>query len=376
MAPQVPFAPFLLVTLMLLSIAACPAAAWWSKGHMAVALIAQRHMDASLVEKGSLVAKVLSLSGPYPASPDMVQLAPWADDMKTVGLQTMSTWHFITTPYYPDKGFTLEFSPVQTVNVASVIPMLQSALQHTASNAEIVAHSLALLIHFMGDIHQPLHNVNLFSKTYPQGDLGGNTQTVTIDSKGTKMRLHAYWDSAAEGKAGEDKPRPLNQADYEDLNRFVDYLEATYASTLKSAEINLLKTTTISRESYDLAVKHAYPGAENGATLSAEYKKNAKTISERQLLLAGYRLAKMLNTTLKPLSATKILQGLENVEGEVVAGKVENHYEQKGLSVGMTAGIAVALFVVGMLTAVLVVFALRHCWKQDDHLGDYAHVHV
>ncbi|KAG5497052.1 hypothetical protein GH5_01579 [Leishmania sp. Ghana 2012 LV757] len=379
MAPHVCLAPPLLIALALLSISASPVGAWWSKGHMAVALIAQRHMDASLVEKGNLAAKVLSLSGPYPRSPDMVQLGPWADDIKTVGLQTLSTWHFITTPYYPDKNFTLEFSPVQTVNVASVIPMLQSALQNAASNSEIIAQSLALLIHFVGDIHQPLHNANMFSNQYPESDLGGNAQTVAIDSTGTKMLLHAYWDSMAEGKAGEDKSRPLSKDDYKDLNEFVDYLEATYASTLKDAEKNLLNTTRISGESYDLAVKHAYPGAENGATLSAEYKTNAKLITERQVLLAGYRLAKMLNTTLKSVSTTKILEGVKNVESGVDTvnkTKINNYYEQKGLSAGVTTGVAAALFAMGMITATLVALAFRYCVEKSDRLGAYEYVAV
>nr|AEF58996.1 3'-nucleotidase/nuclease [Leishmania amazonensis] len=360
------FLQLLLVALTLLSIAALPVSAWWSKGHMSVALIAKRHMGASLVEKAELAAKVLSLSGPYPKSPDMVQTASWADDIKAIGLTTLSTWHYITTPYYPDENFTLEISPVQTVNVASVIPMLQTAIEKPTANSEVIVESLALLLHFVGDIHQPLHNVNLFSNQYPESDLGGNKQRVVIDSKGTKMLLHAYWDSMAEGKAGEDVPRPLSKADYDDLNKFVDYLEATYASTLTDKEKNLVDPMKISEETFDLALKHAYPGAKNGATLSDEYKKNAKKISERQVLLAGYRLAKMLNTTLKPISTAAILQGLKNIQSEVDTenkAEVYNHYDQKGLSTAVTAIIAVAVFIVGIIIATLVLLVLK-CYLQ------------
>nr|CCM17982.1 3'-nucleotidase/nuclease precursor, putative [Leishmania guyanensis] len=374
MAQRAPRLPMALLALAVLCIAALPVSAWWSKGHMAVALIAERHMEASLVEKGNLAAKVLSLSGPYPQSPDMVQAAPWADDLKEVGFSALSTWHFITTPYYPDPSFTLDVSPVQTVNVASVIPMLETALQRATSNSDIIVHSLALLIHFMGDIHQPLHNANIFSNEYPEGDLGGNKQHVIIDSKGTKMALHAYWDSLAEGHAGEDMPRPLSKDDYASLNEFADYLEATYADTLTDADKNLVRATEISNETYNLALKYAYPGAEDGATLSDDYKKNAKQISERQVLLAGYRLAKVLNTTLKPVSAEIILRGLQNIQSEVDTennATVRHYYVQKGISAGVTAVIAVVLFIAGFVIATLVIFAFKSCVQKHKRFGPY-----
>lgn len=368
--------PLLCVALLLTT--ALPVTAWWSKGHMAVALIAQRHMSPTAVSKGNAAANVLCKTGPYPLSPDMVQTASWADDIKTIGLNTMSSWHFITTPYYPDPSFRLAVSPVQAVNVASVIPMLQSALQSTSATSEILAQSLALLIHFMGDIHQPLHNANEFSPSYPTSDLGGNKQTVIIDAAGTKMVLHAYWDSIAQGPSGSDVVRPMSADDYADLNTFVDYLEATYASTLTDAEKTLQNTTTISSETFDLAVQYAYPGAENGATLSDTYKANAKRICERQVLLGGYRLALMLNQTLRTVSMDAITQGMKNVEALVPQTdntSIVNHYVQKGLSNGATAGIAVALFFVGVIIAAAVVTALQ-CCRKSDGLGKYHEVAV
>lgn len=358
------------LVLLLATLAAVPCAAWWGKGHMAVALIAQRHMNPALVTTANLAAKVLCLSGPYPLSPDMVQAATWADDIRSFGLETMSSWHFITTPYEPDPNFTLAVSPVTTVNVASVIPLLQSALQNPKATSEILSQSLALLIHFMGDIHQPLHNANLFSSQYPQSDFGGNRQTVIVDSKRTKMLLHAYWDSIAEGPAGSNAPRPLEADAYNDLNVFVDYLEATYASTLTAAETSNTNTTQITMDSFKLAVDYAYPGGDDGATLSDVYKANAKRITERQVLLAGYRLATMLNTTLKGVSTPRLLQGLKNVQDGVPITDnttVINHYEQKGLSAGATVGIAIALFMVGAIIAAVVVFVFVYCSQRRVH---------
>lgn len=51
------------------------------------------------------------------------------------------------------------------------------------------------IIHVIGDMHQPLHNTNLYNNSYPSpnGDLGGNAESI-IDLKGRSMYLHSYWD--------------------------------------------------------------------------------------------------------------------------------------------------------------------------------------
>ena len=48
----------------------------------------------------------------------------------------------------------------------------------------------------VGDIHQPLHSVALYNKTYPEGDRGGNSLTVYYQNS-TKTNLHSFWDAGA-----------------------------------------------------------------------------------------------------------------------------------------------------------------------------------
>ena len=50
------------------------------------------------------------------------------------------------------------------------------------------------VVHLVGDIHQPLHSVALFNKTYPSGDTGGNKLTVTLLNS-TKSNFHSFWDA-------------------------------------------------------------------------------------------------------------------------------------------------------------------------------------
>jgi hypothetical protein len=55
------------------------------------------------------------------------------------------------------------------------------------------AFNLRLLIHYLGDIHQPLHTVSRYAKEFPKGDMGGNL--FMLKQVGEVNELHALWDS-------------------------------------------------------------------------------------------------------------------------------------------------------------------------------------
>ena len=70
---------------------------------------------------------------------------------------------------------------------------------------------MRLLIHIVGDMHQPLHNVNMYNYTYPNGDLGGNKEKLMLLNN-TLMILHSYFDSGA--LRLDSFNRPLNLENY------------------------------------------------------------------------------------------------------------------------------------------------------------------
>lgn len=55
---------------------------------------------------------------------------------------------------------------------------------------------MRILIHVVGDMHQPLHNVNMYNNTYANGDMGGNYEKIIL-LNGTAMNMHSYFDSGA-----------------------------------------------------------------------------------------------------------------------------------------------------------------------------------
>jgi hypothetical protein len=56
------------------------------------------------------------------------------------------------------------------------------------------ATALTWLFHLAGDIHQPLHTIQLFSAEYPDGDRGGNEICIRPGQNRRPITLHAFWD--------------------------------------------------------------------------------------------------------------------------------------------------------------------------------------
>ncbi|ORC90923.1 class I nuclease-like protein [Trypanosoma theileri] len=292
----------ILAVVMGLVLLSSPAHAWWCKGHMAVAEIARRHLEPNVAALVEAAASDLSKSGPFPKSPDFVQLSCWADDVKSLGLGVMGEWHYIDTPYNP-QNVPIKKWPVSPENVLTVIKGLVKTLENPKKLVlpqYVISFAIANLVHFYGDIHQPLHATELHSPAYPNGDGGGNTETVYVN--GSKMKLHALWDSICEGPQV-DPPRPLKSSDYADIKKFADYLEDTYKFTAKQkAETN---ASVMADESYTAAVEAVYPGISNGVTVNETYLAQCKATAEPRVALAGYRLATQLNALFANNSVVK-----------------------------------------------------------------------
>jgi len=61
------------------------------------------------------------------------------------------------------------------------------------SEDDAISIAVRLMIHYVGDIHQPLHDTSRVDYQYPNGDFGGNT--VPLPPKDGVTELHALWDS-------------------------------------------------------------------------------------------------------------------------------------------------------------------------------------
>lgn len=359
--------------LLLLCLSTTAVEAWWAKGHMAVAEIARRSLKPEILAKVEACATSLMRLGPYPKSTNMVELGPWADDLKSMGLSTMSTWHYVDTPYNPD-AVTLTFNPLLGDNIEKIVPMLTQAITAATATSDTIASSVANLIHYIGDAHMPLHSAALFSAAYPDGDDGGNQQKVVVGVNATtgepeSMKLHLFWDSMCQGSQ-EDPARPLSAETYAELQAFVD--ELILNNTFTDAEKAVSNVSVMVEESYNIAVTSVYPNADDGAVLTEEYKTNGQAITARRVSLAGFRLATVLNEVLENVSLETIQNATKQIEDgvEVIhTGGTYNYYVREGVEPGAAAGIFLSAFAIGCLLATAVVAAAylvrRHRSPRD-----------
>ena len=198
-------------------------------------------------------------------------------------------WHFVDLPYAPGG---LPTKPPPAVNAAAEIVRMRAALRSTASD-DIKSYDIAWLAHLVGDIHQPLHAISRFTAQHPNGDAGGNLVRFCDAPCDAPTNLHSYWDNLI----GE-------QTDIEAIR----ILAAALVTQPEPVGATNTDVTAWSKLSAELA-KHfvyAWPistGSDPQAKLSprpdAAYNAEAHKIARRQILLAGYRLAYLLNENLK-----------------------------------------------------------------------------
>jgi hypothetical protein len=152
--------------------------------------------------------------------------------------------------------------------------------------------ALKWIVHLVGDIHQPLHAAE-------NGDLGGNRVAVALAGVRTRGRenLHSAWDGELVALVLHTRNRQQPPPDIAELAREARSLTAAAGQGTPASW---------ARESNNLAknVAYAYPGfacgrvPEGAVVLDADYQREAELIVRERLLLAGGRLANLLNETL------------------------------------------------------------------------------
>ena len=139
------------------------------------------------------------------------ECATFADDIKGKGYSFQANWHYINLPYLDEPGTTLdEFSFTQpdmdTVGaLTDYTKFLKGEISASQSKymTDIVSKFpyesdqrsfvLRLIVHYVGDIHQPEHSTAKVDHAYPSGDRGGTAEK--IPSKDGVGSLHFVWDS-------------------------------------------------------------------------------------------------------------------------------------------------------------------------------------
>ncbi len=163
---------------------------WNAIGHMVIANIAYENLKPEVRSKVDQL--VSSLNKEYPDMSTFLHIAYWPDALRSQRIETFTHWHYIDLPYSSD-GTAVKDDVIDTDNAVWAVKRIQVVVKNQYANPFDRARFLSFLTHIVGDLHQPLHTVTLFSKNHPAGDKGGNLYTIMYNNKRTNT--HSLWDS-------------------------------------------------------------------------------------------------------------------------------------------------------------------------------------
>ncbi|QNP39787.1 S1/P1 nuclease [Lysobacter solisilvae (ex Woo and Kim 2020)] len=266
-----------------------PVIAWSALGHKLVGALAQRHLDPAAR------AEVARLLAGEP-DPTLAGVATWADTLRDSDpdrFKQTSRWHYVNLSsdscrYAPER----DCKDGQCVigAIAAQRAILADRTQPDAARRD----ALKFLVHFVGDVHQPLH-------ANARNDQGGNKYQVSLRTDiepeayardryiGGVMgtNLHSVWDYYVLAERGLDLAQYADRLDREPWPPVMDASAATPAAWAS--------------ESCALTeLRQLYPKQNGQEThkLDQGYSEKHRALAEQRIRIAAYRLATLLNQTL------------------------------------------------------------------------------
>jgi S1/P1 Nuclease len=265
---------------------------WGAGGHMMVASIAFKRLNPrAKAQAMTLLARPINPAAVSKKSKDFVNASHWPDDLRPFPeFDSFKPLHFI------DKPFSIGGTPLpsdlpEPDNVVKALEDNVNILK-TSTDKDAQAQALRFIIHFVGDIHQPLHCATRVSSALPEGDQGGNLLTIKVAGK--KVKLHSYWDGGIGRfpKTGPNfAPPPLSQIPAAAAKAMAGNPDTDPKLKLDDP----FNYNAWADESFALAQSVAYKGMKNGVTPSASYKNKALKVGRQRVAWGGYRLAALLN---------------------------------------------------------------------------------
>ncbi len=240
---------------------ALPAFGWGAEGHNAIAHIAQRHLTRRADRE---VTRLLE-------GRSMAYWSAWADGLRGDNrYDFLSTWHYANAA----QGLTYAEAPKEPRgDVYTAVVECVDRLEERGTNDSLRAVWLKLLIHFVGDMHCPMH------AGHPD-DRGGNGFPVVF--QGAQSNLHRLWDGQIV-----DAARPWNALEWavnldHGARRRPDR-ELSAGQPLDWME----QTVVLSHQLYD--------DTPRGKSVTQAYTARYTPLIEQKFLEAGHRLALILN---------------------------------------------------------------------------------
>jgi hypothetical protein len=248
---------------------AAPSFGWGPEGHSLVARIAESQLTPAAK------ARILEILGP---GKTMASVASWADDARRSRNET-GPWHYVDIPI--DKGhLDMQRDCAKGACVVSAIARFREAVRNPATPPDQRREALMFLIHFVGDMHQPLHSSD-------NQDKGGNGVPVLFHDR--KTNLHSLWDSGLLSRLAPEE------------QLFPTYCQEAERRHKKWAKGTVSEWAEESHKTAQKVVYRKLPKAVAGAPVPIDgaYEAAAAPVVREQIERAGARLAWMLNSDLR-----------------------------------------------------------------------------
>ena len=259
------------------------AEAWWAQQHRVIATIAEEHLSD---ESRHAVGVLTEGRG-------LVDLANWADQIKS-----KPAWRHTKPWHYIEIGDQQRLETVVRDSRGDILRALSSSEMHLR-DASLDRRSrwqaLAFTVHFIADLHQPLHVGN-------GTDRGGNQVSVIWlgDSHPPlKTNLHRVWDALLTAKklSVEHYARDLNLVTSEQIR---DWQSTPIVEWARESKVLRARAYAFGVDSIDRSLRKKLRSTvlvdvEGPPILGRDYADRTRQLAEQRLLMAGVRLAGQLN---------------------------------------------------------------------------------
>lgn len=298
----------------LLALAPWPASAWDAAGHMLVGQIAWEHSKPAVREKVSALVATLENTYNQGQAYHFVTASCWMDDMRSKKGYAWSKWHYVDMPFTPSGAPS--FLPAEGPHIVWAIDENLKTLRDPASTPAQMTEAVAMLMHFVGDIHQPLH-------TTDWNDRGGNGYLIhgipfSDLFPGSVPNLHAFWDKAFryDGRDGAnvqvwESPQVADRPKAAGEGVIAEEAAKIMAAFRPGTLPELARANTAASwafESHSIGCLAAYPLGPHPSDhevveLKPDFVRRSGQIAQLRVALAGYRLATVLNEVFAPENA-------------------------------------------------------------------------
>jgi nuclease S1 len=263
-----------------------PAFAYGEFAHRTTAAIAEKNIDPVTGQHMKRLFKSAKLLGtPHCKLDNISDASVWPDCVRRDRIR----WGYTAPWHYQNIDICQPFAFPRACRsgncVSAQIDRNAALLKDKSLPAHVRLEALAFLIHFVGDMHMPLH-------TGDRNDRGGNDVSAAYGIIEGRMNLHWLWDGPLAERAITDGP--------EMVRRY---------PVVEKADISMGTTEDWAKEAWQISRDYGYPSAEDQPPCSAPLTSRGKVDNEEirklipvqrlQIQRAGIRIARLLDDSLR-----------------------------------------------------------------------------